>query len=141
MAHWIIEDFGFGKIGGINYTCSTCGRMWNSRDYKVYEWDHCPRCNEPIDDDLSEYVEESNKHEWTVTTDLSKWLASSLIPSTRIAQIKYYDEASEKLKQLTGHDLLKLIDLFAAGWTLEPPKQTMTMEELRKALELDEENN
>lgn len=32
-----------------------------------------------------------------------------------------HDERNTKLRQLTGYDMEKLLELFAAGYTLEPP--------------------
>ena len=55
MAHWIIEDKGFG---GTIYQCSNCGELWNDlfQDYGSLEC--CPFCGEPIDRDKDEYIEE-----------------------------------------------------------------------------------
>lgn len=55
MAHWIIEDHGFG---GQYYTCSNCGEVWNDIFHDVGGEDSCPACGEPIDIDENEYIDE-----------------------------------------------------------------------------------
>lgn len=39
--------------------------------------------------------------------------------------IRRYDEMNHTLIQLTGHNIKKLIELFAAGWILEPPNYSV----------------
>ena len=58
MAHWIIEDKGFG---GVVYKCSNCGEVWNDY-YCKFPKDFCACCGEDIDDDAEEYIEENNNH-------------------------------------------------------------------------------
>lgn len=53
MAHWIIEDKGFG---GVVYKCSNCGELWNEY-YQSYPKDFCAFCGEDMKDE-AEYVEE-----------------------------------------------------------------------------------
>ena len=65
MAHWIIEDYGFG---GQIYRCSNCRNAWNDLYYDDILKDNCPECGEPIDEDANEYVEEVKK-----TGIIGKW--------------------------------------------------------------------
>lgn len=53
MAHWIIDDRGFG---GQYYTCSNCGESWNDIFYEVSSLERCPECDEIIYEDATEYV-------------------------------------------------------------------------------------
>lgn len=39
--------------------------------------------------------------------------------------LRAYNEMETKLIQLTGYDMRKLIELFAAGYTLEPPRYSI----------------
>ena len=55
MAHWIIDDRGFG---GCWYKCSDCGAGFWDILYDVSSIDPCPNCGAPIDTDENEYVEE-----------------------------------------------------------------------------------
>lgn len=55
MAHWIIEDKGFG---GVVYKCSNCGESWNEY-YSKFPKDHCVYCREDIDEDADEYIEDT----------------------------------------------------------------------------------
>lgn len=55
MAHWIIDDKGFG---GCYYRCSECGEgFWDIFD-DVSGEDNCPRCGAPIDTDDNVYLDE-----------------------------------------------------------------------------------
>lgn len=58
MAHWIIEDHGFG---GQYYTCSNCKELWIDIFHDVGGEDCCPACGEPIDIDENEYIDELKK--------------------------------------------------------------------------------
>lgn len=50
------------------------------------------------------------------------------------------DENVTKLEQLSGHSLDTLLEMFAAGWMLEPPKKSVTVEELwRRYLDCHDE--
>jgi DNA-directed RNA polymerase subunit RPC12/RpoP len=55
MAHWIIEDYGFG---GTSYRCSHCGNSWNNIYSDVSRLSTCPSCREPINRDENEYADE-----------------------------------------------------------------------------------
>lgn len=53
MAHWIIDDHGFG---GSYYRCSECGDVsWDILD-KDCGGDFCPSCGEPMDEDKTVYM-------------------------------------------------------------------------------------
>lgn len=56
MAHWIIEDKGFG---GVVYKCSNCGESWNDY-YNKFSKDVCENCGSSMNDE-NEYVEETKK--------------------------------------------------------------------------------
>lgn len=58
MAHWIIEDHGFG---GQIYRCSNCREAWNDLYYDDILRDSCPACGEFINEDEDEYIEELKK--------------------------------------------------------------------------------
>lgn len=79
MAHWIIEDHGFG---GSYYMCSNCKNVWNDIYNDVLSEDFCPECGEPI-----------NKDETTYTVPLKKPKADNTIifPQT-IGDITYYSK-------------------------------------------------
>ena len=53
MAHWKIEDYGFG---GSTYTCSECGFLFNDL-FHQYDTDYCPNCKEYMEEDEAEYME------------------------------------------------------------------------------------
>ena len=46
----------------------------------------------------------------------------ALVITKRSETIRAYDEMETTLINLTGCDMKKLIELFAAGYTLHPPK-------------------
>ena len=53
MAHWIIDDHGFG---GTYYTCSACGESyWDIFDTVIGE-DCCPNCKTPINEEENIYM-------------------------------------------------------------------------------------
>lgn len=79
MAHWIIEDYGFG---GQVYRCSNCRTSWNDLYYSDILKDNCPECGEFIDEDENEYVDNPNKHK---TDDVI------MFPQT-IGSITYYNK-------------------------------------------------
>lgn len=66
MAHWIIDDHGFG---GVYYTCSACGKTRNDLYHDVPD-DICPDCGEPINDDENEYAEKANSTPSSTTDEL-----------------------------------------------------------------------
>lgn len=52
MAHWIIDDWGFG---GSYYKCSECGEIfWDILD--DVDSEKCPSCGSPIDEDANVYM-------------------------------------------------------------------------------------
>ena len=103
MAHWIIEDRGFG---GQYYRCSECRESWCDIYTNVSREDKCPNCGASINDDDNVYLDR-NPFRTTYST----------VSST----IRKYDELDTKLFQLTGYSIEQLVELFAAGYTLEPP--------------------
>ena len=56
MAHWKVEDLGFG---GTKYTCSECGYLWNDLFY-VCDVEYCPNCGAHMVGG-NEYVDEKPK--------------------------------------------------------------------------------
>lgn len=48
-----------------------------------------------------------------------------------------YEELEYEIKQLTGKDLACLKALFAAGWTLTPPKRSTSMTEFAAMIDGD----
>ena len=56
MAHWIIEDLGFG---GTQYTCSECRETWNDLFTRKVSsiTETCPNCGMSMNEDKIEYVE------------------------------------------------------------------------------------
>lgn len=59
MAHWIVEDKGFG---GNFYRCSNCGDVWNDL-FGDREKEYCRCCGATMDEepDFGEYVEDKKK--------------------------------------------------------------------------------
>ena len=53
---------------------------------------------------------------------------SSYITSARLLQ--KYEELELEIKQLTGKDLTCLAILFAQGWTLEPPRKSVSFADM-----------
>lgn len=58
-----------------------------------------------------------------------KGLADSLKTSENFQKL---DEDMTKLEKLSGYSLDKLLEMFATGWTLEPPEKNFTLIELLK---------
>ena len=119
MAHWIIEDHGFG---GQFYKCSNCGDAWCDIYRDVSMEENCPSCGEVMDNELIEYKDGLQNSIASVTRKLDriKWYnPENWTISTRF---RYYAELNAKLVQLTGYSVEKVVELFAAGYTLEPPK-------------------
>lgn len=58
MAHWIIEDHGFG---GQIYTCSECRESWNDIYSNVSMDETCPNCGALINEDETEYIENNKR--------------------------------------------------------------------------------
>lgn len=109
MAHWIIEDHGFG---GTLYRCSECRESWNDIFQDVSMECRCPNCGSPINDDETEYVDK--KHDYLYAIESSELTATT--------SLREYCELEYKLFQLTGFNLEKLVELFAAGYTLKTPE-------------------
>ena len=53
MAHWIIDDYGFG---GTFYKCSECGKLYWDVHEDVNGEDKCPNCNSSMDEDANVYM-------------------------------------------------------------------------------------
>ena len=51
----------------------------------------------------------------------SIFIHPALVITNRVKTIQAYDEMNTALINLTGYDMKKLIELFAAGYTLQPP--------------------
>lgn len=83
MAHWIIEDHGFG---GSNYRCSNCRESWNDIYFDVSIEDYCPNCQEFINEDETEYIDEPNKCNKVIASD------TIIFPQT-IGCITFYSKA------------------------------------------------
>lgn len=111
MAHWIIDDHGFG---GQFYKCSNCGDTWCDIYNNVSMEEQCPSCGEPIDEDATEYIEKAKNRLPIQLRDTYKYL-------------REYEKLEHKVIELTGYDLDKLVELFAAGYTLRPPKYNSSL--------------
>ena len=61
MAHWIIEDKGFG---GQIYKCSNCHECWNDLFHDIYNWTYCPSCHEDLEEDKEEYFKYNDNNEY-----------------------------------------------------------------------------
>ena len=119
MAHWNTEDHGFG---GQYYKCSECGEGWydiSTKDISMRI--ECPNCGAVINEDETEYVDDK-------PTNFATQIWSR---STVRASLQAYCEREMKLIQLTGYDLEKLIELFAAGYELRPPEYKTMNDVLR----------
>lgn len=122
MAHWIVDDRGFG---GVYYRCSDCRGSWCNIYSDVSDGDEtCPNCGAAMNEDETEYVEEKKRFNFSDIFSGYTREKSHLI--------QRYDEKNATLRQLTGHDINELIELFAAGYTLEPPKPSISFEEMLK---------
>lgn len=92
MAHWIIEDHGFG---GQYYTCSNCKELWIDIFHYVGGEDYCPNCGEPIDIDENEYIKVTLgavvKNIPEVKT-YSDYVQEALIFPHTIGEITYYSK-------------------------------------------------
>ena len=81
MAHWIIEDQGFG---GQVYKCSECGDSWNDIYSDISRETECPNCGALIHEDETEYIENNNRlKRFDRNTSLSilKELSRDMYPS------------------------------------------------------------
>ena len=75
MAHWIIEDKGFG---GVVYRCSNCRESWDDY-YCKFPKDFCAWCGEDINEDKNEYIEESENDIYERTKTLEKLLSGKMV--------------------------------------------------------------
>ena len=83
--------------------------------------------------DVEEYIPPNFLKILTKHNDLfMKGLSNGLKTSEEFQKL---NEDAIKLEQLSGYSLDKLIEIFAAGWTLEPPKKRCTVSELLKEFE------
>lgn len=123
MAHWIIEDHGFG---GQVYKCSKCGRLWNDLFRDISMEENCPKCGSYINENdnvyLNDLVKRSSFH--------TKYLNTAVIDGLK--NVRVYEEMENKLIQVSGYDIEKLIELFAAGYTLKPPKYESVNDSLKR---------
>lgn len=113
MAHWIIDDHGFG---GRFYRCSECGSHWCDIYNDHLGEDNCPNCGAPIDEDDNEYIQDKRKKKFVIPN-----IFELVTRKNNNDSLIKYAEMDIKLKQLTGFDIEQLIDLFAAGYTLKAP--------------------
>lgn len=125
MAHWIIEDKGFG---GQVFQCSNCGDLWNDIFHsEVGCWDKCPSCGEEMDEER-EYVEENPLKKIADAVgkiqipklDVKMFDTSAF--DKHIQEAKRREELVSRLEELTGMSLESLVEKFAAGWTLKEPE-------------------
>ena len=120
MAHWIIDYRGFG---GTYYKCSECGENWCDIYSDVSMKESCPNCGALINEDEVEYIEKKKKKTFSL---------NPAPVTTKIAEtIRAYDEMETILINLSGYGMKKLIELFAAGYTLQPPTY-LSFEDLEK---------
>lgn len=123
MAHWIIEDKGFG---GQQFRCSECGYSYNDI-YEDHAYDEpCPGCGAVINDDKNEYIENRPKAKLPNFSDIVLSTRSGVWAAYRKAE-----EEAARLRQVSGYSVEKLIELFAAGYTLQPPVYKSMSEVLR----------
>ena len=126
MAHWIIEDKGFG---GQWFRCSECGYSYNDT-YEDHAYDEpCPGCGAVINDDENEYI--SNKPKLKCSSFYGAFLSGTSSRSGIWSGYRKLEEEMSKLEQVSGYSLGKLIELFAAGYTLQPPEYKSMTEALK----------
>lgn len=53
MAHWIIDDYGFG---GTYYRCSNCGSVYNDIFEGMCGKEKCPECGSLINENKNVYM-------------------------------------------------------------------------------------
>jgi hypothetical protein len=133
MAHWIIDDHGFG---GTFYRCSECGESQCDIFDKHCGGETCPGCGSPMNEDDAVYMKNGKREGECIEKDKNRAFRPSIIfyPTSTTETIRAYDEMNAKLKQLTGYDMKKLLELFAAGYTLEPPKPQRSLQETLRDL-------
>ena len=100
MAHWIIEDKGFG---GVVYTCSNCRETWNDY-YSKFPKDYCCWCGENIDEDANEYIEELNKGCSVCGSDYNQEIICTIVryhtsetTSSKIIETKFCPNCGRRL--------------------------------------------
>lgn len=121
MAHWIIEDKGFG---GLVFQCSNCGASWNDIFHSgIGCWDKCPNCHEDMDEER-EYVEKKLVENPLATLrNIYENVAKATIAYQNMGDaIRRIDENVMTLEQVSGMSIENLIKLFSAGWTLKEPE-------------------
>ena len=126
MAHWIIEDKGFG---GQVYICSHCKNSWNDLYHPtVGQWDICPWCHEKIDEEvdvaklanaLKNIADAASKIQ-IPTLDIKPFNVSAF--QGHIDAAKERDEKIHKLEVVSGMTLDDILEKFAAGWVMVPTK-------------------
>ena len=130
MAHWIIEDKGFG---GSWYECSECHASYCDLYDNAAGGERCPKCSADMDLDSNEYVDEKEK----VSNKLQK-LADAIgkitIPNFNIKPFdvsafeghiqdaKERDERIHRLEMTSGMTLDDILEKFAAGYVLVPTR-------------------
>ena len=138
MAHWIIEDKGFG---GQVYTCSYCRNSWNDLYHPtVGQWDICPWCHEKIDDEVDVAKLENALKKIADAASKIKIHKLDIKPfdvsafEGLIEAAKDRDEKLHKLEQVSGMTLDDILAKFAAGWVMVPtmPKGYFFDEEICK---------
>lgn len=82
----------------------------------------CPNCGALINEDEVEYIEKKKK-----TFSLNP----APVTTKRVETTRAYDEMETMLINLSGYNMKKLIELFAAGYTLQPPTY-LSFEDLEK---------
>ena len=126
MAHWIIDDKGFG---GRIHTCSNCREVWNDLFHPIGTWEKCPSCHKEIDRYKDEYVEKK---------PIDK-LANAMKKFNYIQNMQRMDESIHELEMVSGMSLEELIEKFAAGWTLKGPDYKFDMTLLQcRGVDLEE---
>ena len=114
MAHWIIDDYGFGGTG---YRCSECGESWCDIYTNVrLGGDQCPSCGAEMNEDETVYLKKGRP------TVVDHIYLGKFISDKNVARLREYNEKEAKLIKVSGYDMDKLIELFAAGYTLRSPE-------------------
>lgn len=128
MAHWIIEDKGFG---GQLFECSNCGDVWNDIFHsEVGCWDVCPSCGEEMDeereyvkkklDKLKEHISKLGVSASKASNNLGSVvdIYKQIAKNAKVTADKC--EQINKLEFISGMTIDELIEKFVAGWVLVP---------------------
>lgn len=91
-------------------------------------WKKCEKLTDVEEYILPIFLKILTKHSDLFMKGLSNGLKTS-------EEFQKLNEDVINLEQLSGYSLDKLIEIFAAGWTLEPPKKMCTVSELLKEFE------